>query len=70
MTSPSLREEGVVLRLVAEHGVELLVELDLDAGRKFLRQFAAELLGIAAAARRDEVDAVGIDFDDLRAAWR
>ena len=31
-------EERVVLRFVAEHGVELFVELDLDAGRQFFRQ--------------------------------
>ena len=39
-------EERVVLRLVAEHGVELLVELDLDAGRQFFRQPVAQSLGI------------------------
>ena len=60
-------EERVVLRLVAEHGVELLVELDLDAGWEFFRQLAAEGLGLG-AARRDEVDAVSVDFDDLRAS--
>ena len=32
------REERVILRLVAEHGVELFVELDFDSRRQFLRQ--------------------------------
>ncbi len=86
-------EERVVLRLVAEHGVELLVELDLDAGWQFFREAGAQIFdhcadmsAVAAGLRRatgdgglkaalqhrggigrDEVDAVGIDFDDLRA---
>ena len=34
-------EERVVLRLVAEHGVELLVEFDFDSGRQFFRQTCA-----------------------------
>ena len=37
------------------------------AGWEFFGQLAAERLGLG-AARRDEVDAVGVDFDDLRAS--
>ena len=63
------REERVVLRLVAEHGVELLVELDFDSRRQFLApdrvaKFARHLL---ISSRWNEINAIGIDFDDLRA---
>ena len=43
-------EERVVLRLVAEHGVELLVEFDFDAGRQFFRETGAALRSDVVAA--------------------
>ena len=60
-------EERVVLRLVAEHRLELLVEFDLDAGRQFFGQCLAQFIGVR-VRRRDEINAVGVDLDDLRAA--
>ena len=63
-----MSQQSVVFRLVAEHGLELLVELNLDAGRQDFRGEA-----ISVIRRRpmfsggDEVDSIGIDLDHLRA---
>ena len=67
---PLLVEQRIVFHLIAEHRRVAPVELKLDALRQDRREIGdqAFLVGLGLHAfRRHEIDAVGIDLDDLGA---
>ena len=61
-------EQGIVLRLVGKHRLVLRVEFHVDAGRQDLGQSRLQI-DHRAGLRRHEVNAVGVDLDDLRAEF-
>src|SRR5439155_3617676 len=70
--TPLLVQQSVVFHLVAEHGRVASIQLQINAFRKDLFQTCNEVIFFDSGANglwRDEVNAVGIDFDNLRASF-